>query len=172
MTSSISRRSLAGLLASCVTASAGRAADALAVPAGKPILTISGRISRFNVGETASFDRAMLESLGDDGFQTMTPWYSEPVRFDGIKMSRLMDIVGATGTAVTAFALNDYTTVLPIGDFEKYGVVLALKRNGAYMPVRDKGPLFIVYPFDSAPELKSQQFYSRSAWQVAKLVVA
>ena len=39
------------------------------------------------------------------------------------------------------------------------------------MPVRDKGPLFIVYPFDSDPALKSRTFYGRSVWQVAKLVV-
>ncbi|MCC2664519.1 MAG: oxidoreductase, partial [Geminicoccaceae bacterium] len=45
-----------------------------------------------------------------------------------------------------------------------YPVILALKRDGAYMPVRDKGPLFIVYPYDSSPELKHQNYYSRSAW--------
>jgi hypothetical protein len=39
------------------------------------------------------------------------------------------------------------------------------------MPVRDKGPLFIIYPFDSKPELKSQTFYGRAVWQVAKIVV-
>jgi hypothetical protein len=50
-------------------------------------------------------------------------------------------------------------------------VILALKRDGEYMPVRDKGPLFIIYPYDNAPELRSQQFYSRSVWQVSRLVV-
>ena len=39
------------------------------------------------------------------------------------------------------------------------------------MPVTDKGPLFIVYPFDSNPELKHQLFYSRSAWQLNRIVV-
>ena len=44
--------------------------------------------------------------------------------------------------------------------------------DGAYMPVRDKGPLFIVYPYDSDPALKHQVYYSRSAWQVARMVVS
>ena len=39
------------------------------------------------------------------------------------------------------------------------------------MPVREKGPLFIVYPYDSAPEIRHQKYYSRSAWQVARMVV-
>jgi hypothetical protein len=68
-------------------------------------------------------------------------------------------------------ALNDYTTEIPVDDFTKYNVILALKRDGEYMPVRDKGPLFIVYPYDSDPELRSQKYYSRSAWQVARLIV-
>jgi len=39
------------------------------------------------------------------------------------------------------------------------------------MQVRDKGPLFIIYPYDSMQELQSQTYYTRSAWQVAKLIV-
>ena len=86
-------------------------------------------------------------------------------------MDRLMRAVGAGGDTVTVVALNDYTTDLPIPDFERYGTLLALKRDGAYMPVRDKGPFFVVYPYDSKPELKSHMYYSRSAWQVSDLVV-
>jgi hypothetical protein len=50
-------------------------------------------------------------------------------------------------------------------------VILAIKRNGEYMSVRDKGPLFVIYPYDSSPDLKSQTYYARSAWQVAKIDV-
>ncbi|MDU1358477.1 MAG: oxidoreductase, partial [Citrobacter freundii] len=38
-----------------------------------------------------------------------------------------------------------------------------------YMRIRDKGPLFIVYPYDSMPELNNQIYYSRSAWQVSSM---
>lgn len=60
---------------------------------------------------------------------------------------------------------------LPMEDFKKFNVILAMKRDGNYMPVRDKGPLFIIYPYDSDPQLQSQTYYTRSAWQVAKLIV-
>ena len=82
-----------------------------------------------------------------------------------------MASVGATGDRVVAVALNDYSSEIPIEDFAKYHAILALKRDGEYMPVRDKGPLFIVYPYDQNPELRSQKFYSRSVWQVARLVI-
>ena len=59
----------------------------------------------------------------------------------------------------------------PVSDFAQFNVLLAIKRNGQYMPVSDKGPLFIVYPYDSSPELKTQKYYSRSAWQLASIEV-
>ena len=140
-------------------------------PTGKPILTISGDISEKNAGDTAQFDRAMLEKLGLVTIETTTPWYQGSMKFEGVPMDKLMADVGAKGQRVVAYALNDYTTEIPMEDFTKHHAILALKRNGEYMPVRDKGPLFVVYPYDSDPELKSQTFYSRSAWQVARLVV-
>ena len=86
-------------------------------------------------------------------------------------MNKLMDAVGAKGTSLTVTALNDYATDIPLEDFKNQPVILATKRDGNYMPVRDKGPLFIVYNYDSNAELQHQRFYSRSAWQVARMVV-
>ncbi len=146
-------------------------ADGIQAPTGKPILTISGDISEKNAGDTAQFDRDMLEKLGLVTIETTTPWYQGSMKFEGVPMDKLMADVGAKGQRVVAYALNDYTTEIPMEDFSKHHAILALKRNGEYMPVRDKGPLFVVYPYDSDPELKSQTFYSRSAWQVARLVV-
>ncbi len=171
MAQSITRRALGALALGAAASRVARAAGALPQPTGKPILTITGRIGVTNKGAAAEFDRPMLEALGTEGFKTTTPWYSGAVHFEGVRMERLMQVVGAGGQSVTAIALNDYTTDIPITDFHTYGVILALKRDGNYMPVRDKGPLFIVYPYDSNPELQHQRFYSRSAWQVAKLVV-
>jgi len=142
---------------------------ALAAPASKPILTVSGLIRSTNQDTQAAFDRPMLEQLGLTTIETATPWYTGKTRFEGVLMSRLMDEVGAYGDRMTAFALNDYTTEIPVADFRRFPVILAMKRDGEYMPVRDKGPLFIVYPFDSDAELRSQKYYSRSAWQVARL---
>jgi hypothetical protein len=103
--------------------------------------------------------------------QTTTPWYEGAVKFEGVPLDKLMKSVGASGDRAVFVALNDYSTEIPMQDFAKYKVILALKRDGEYMPVRDKGPLFVIYPYDSDPELKSQTYYARSAWQVAKIIV-
>jgi len=163
-------RLVAVLILAAIVASPMRA-EAQAVPTGKTILTISGKISSPNKDGAVQFDREMLEALGTVSFETKTPWYAEPVKFEGVPLAKLMAAVGANGQRITAIALNDYAVDLPMEDTQKYNVILALKRDGAYMPVSDKGPLFIVYPYDSDPELKSQKFYSRSAWQVALIEV-
>lgn len=143
----------------------------LSKPEGKVVLTISGLISNTNNGDKAEFDMPMLEALGNESWTTKTPWYKDPVTFSGVPMSKLLEVVGAKGTSLTVTALNDYATDIPFEDFKTQPVMLATKRDGNYMPVRDKGPLFIVYNYDSNPELQHQRFYSRSVWQVARMVV-
>ena len=166
---SIVTRSAAALCFSLL--SLGAQAAPLAAPKDKPILTVSGAISETNSDSGAQFDRSMLEQIGMATIETTTPWYKGPMKFEGVPLDKLMAAVGAKGGKVVAYALNDYTTEIPIEDFTKHHAILAMKRNGEYMPVRDKGPLFVVYPYDSDPELKSQTYYSRSAWQVARIVV-
>lgn len=173
MTANLTRRSFAASLAAAAALALPRASRAgtFAQPDGKPILTIAGNISVTNKDGAAVFDRAALEALGLQSFTTTTPWYDGPVTFEGVNMHHLLEFVGASGTRVQARALNDYATEIPIDDFGSFDVLLAMKRDGVYMPVRDKGPLFIVYPFDSSQELKTQKYYSRSVWQIAQLTV-
>jgi hypothetical protein len=143
-------------------------ADSLRMPEGDVILTISGKVQN---GTDVEFDRAMLEEMGGDEIDTTTPWYDGMSRFEGVRLDKLLKAVGATGTKVEAIAINDYSSEIPVDDFAEHGVILAYKRNGEYMRIRDKGPLFIIYPFDNDADLKSQKFYARSVWQVKKLVV-
>lgn len=161
----------AGLASQTVCMTRAARAASLSAPTGKVILTLSGKIDVTNDSGVARFDRPMLESLGWSSFETKTPWYDGPVAFEGVSMAKVMQIVGAAGDTLVATALNDYSTAIPMSDFTQFNVLLALKRNGEYMPVRDKGPLFIVYPYDSNPVLKSQKYYSRSAWQVCRMAV-
>jgi hypothetical protein len=146
-------------------------ASSTAIAATKPMLSITGAISKRTQGDAAEFDRDALEALGMKSFETTCPWYTGAVKFEGPLMRDVLAQAGANGNTLVVQALNDYVTEIPMNDFKNFNVLLALKRDGEYMSVRDKGPLFIVYPYDSDPELKSQQYYKRSAWQVARMTV-
>jgi len=118
-----------------------------------------------------TLDRGELEALGMVSIKTSTPWTQGVVDFQGVPLQRLLDKAGAKGTTVTVTALNDYSVDIPVSDFAAFGPILAIKRDGQYMPVDDKGPFFIIYPFDSDPKLQGQTYFGRAVWQVKAMTV-
>jgi len=146
-------------------------AESLPPPTGEVILTIDGAIANTTDGKQAQFDRAALEAMGLTVVETSTPWTDGVVRYEGVLGRDLMKHVGANGTKLVATALNDYLADIPLSDLTDYDVILAIKANGEYLPIRDKGPIFVVYPLDSDSALLNNTIYSRCVWQLARLTV-
>jgi len=146
-------------------------ASALDAPKGKVILTISGKVADKNSASAATFDLAMIEKLPQQTFTTMTPWDKQPIKFTGPLLRDVLAAAKASGTTIKAAALNDYQTSIPMDDAQKFDVILAHKMNGEEIPVKTKGPLFIVYPFDTKAELRSTVYYERSAWQLKSMTI-
>jgi len=161
---------LAGPLFALIASTSALAAE-LTTPTGPVILEVTGLISHTNAGAAAQFDMASLEALGAHATTTKTPWYDGAKTFEGPLGSALLDIVGASGTTLKVTALNDYVTEIPVADFRDHAVILATKLDGAPMSVRDKGPIFVIYPFDQEPALNNETYFGRSAWQVKSIEV-
>jgi len=146
-------------------------AGALEPAKGKVILTISGNVGEKNTASAAVFDMAMLEKLPQRTFTTMTPWDKQPIKFTGPLLRDVLAAAKAKGSTIKAAALNDYQSSIPLDDSQKFDVILAHKMNDQDIPVKTKGPLFIVYPYDSKPELRSTVYYERSAWQLKSMAI-
>ncbi len=160
------------LLAAGIALSLGSVfAGALGTPTGKVVLTITGKIGQTNSPQGAQFDMVMLEKLPQHSFTTLTPWGKKPIQFTGPLLRDVLAAVKAQGSVITAMALNDYQTNIPVEDAMKYDMVIAHKMNGQAIAVKTKGPLFIVYPFDAKPELRSATYYERSPWQLKSLTL-
>ncbi len=164
------RRALLQALAGCL-AGAALPARALEAPAGPVVLTVSGRVALPNVGREAHFDMPMLAALPQHGFSTRTPWYAQARRFSGPLLRDVLAAAGAQGTLLRLTALNDYRVDMPMQDAQRHGVIVARLLDDKPMAVRDKGPLFVIYPFDANHELRSAIYYSRSAWQLKAIDV-
>ncbi|MEX6505194.1 oxidoreductase [Jiella sp. M17.18] len=143
----------------------------LGQPQGRPILRIGGKITVHNAGDEAVFDVAMLDAIGRRTFSTSTPWTNGVHTWEGVPLAALMQAVGAYGTQIRAIALNDYVADIPMAGIADEGGILAIRRDGKLMPISDKGPLFVLYPFDQDVRLQQQSVFMRCAWQVARLVV-
>lgn len=173
MVFSISRRSVALALTAveCGMATVAHAQASLPAPKDRVVLTLGGQIGVRNHGSHAAFDMAMLEALPQHTFTTRTPWDDQPVTFRGPRLRDVLAAVRAEGRQLRATALNDYRVVIPFEDAQRHDVIIATRKNGVPMAVRDKGPLFIVYPFDRDPALKDLRYYERSIWQLKAIDV-
>ena len=140
-------------------------------PTGDVILTVSGNISNTNRDESAVFDLEMLASLPETVVETETIWTDGVQVFVGVALNDLLLAVGAEGTLLEMLALNDYMIEIPVTDAVENGPIVAYLRNGSPMSVREKGPLWIIYPFDEHDEYSSEVYYARSIWQLDRIIV-
>ncbi|MGB5808489.1 MAG: molybdopterin-dependent oxidoreductase, partial [Castellaniella sp.] len=122
-------------------------------PLGRIVLTVDSQ------GRQTRFDMRMLEALPQRTYKVATPWYLRPVSFQGPLLRDVLAAAGASGTHIEAVAVNDYTADIPFEHAEAYDVIIALRMDGKPMSPRDKGPLFVVYPYDRLPpEMREKSF--------------
>jgi hypothetical protein len=164
------RRFIRALGVAPLVLAAGRA-RALEAPTGTVILTVNGKVRLPNAGAVANFDMAMLQAMPQVTFTTKTPWYATARSFSGPLLRDVLAAAGAQGTRLRAVALNDYRVELPFEDARLHDPIVAHRLDGQPMAVRDKGPLFLIYPFDARPELRNPVYFSRSAWQLRTIEV-
>lgn len=169
MTSLTRRTLLLGL--SGLLAPPGQAQAPLPAPTQPVILKITGAIRVRNQGDGAAFDAAMIDALPAHSFRTSTPWFKKPATFSGPRLQDVLDAVGASGDTLHLVALNDYAVRIPLNDARRFGPLLARRIDGKVIGVRDKGPLFLIYPFDAEPATRTELYYARSIWQLARITV-
>jgi hypothetical protein len=161
---------LLSLIASLGLGMPALAAEPLPQPKGMVILTISGKIEETNGQGLAQFDKEMLEAIGKSSFVTGSEVSEKPQLFEVVPLLAVLQRVGAQGRFMKARALNDYEISIPFEDL-RFEPMLAMKVDGQVLTIRDKGPLWIVYPRDAHEVLHDVQYYARSVWQLNKLHV-
>ena len=165
-------------LATATFAPRASAAEGRMAPASGPVLLeISGNISTSNATNARDeavlkLDRDAILALPQATIDTHTGWTDGIQQFEGVRLVALLDHAGADGSLITAIALNDYRADIPISDLSEHDILVAHTWNGERMRVRDRGPLWIIYP--SGPEVTSQPSLrnSKMVWQLEKLEIS
>lgn len=144
----------------------------VAAPTGEVILTVSGAISEDNTGNgTVEFDLEGLQALAVESFTTSTIWTEGEIEFTGVPMQAVMDAVGGKGATIHATAINDYQIQLPFEAVGETYPIIAYYMDGKTFSRRDKGPLWIVFPYDASPDFQNELTYGYSVWQLDRLDV-
>ena len=122
-------------------------------------------------GETHNFTLSDLQSMPVSSFETTTIWTDGAQEFVGVSLKDLFDTLNVEDGTITATAINDYAVEIPMSDAVEDGPIIAYHTNGEEMSRRDKGPLWVVYPYDSDIAYQTELVYSRSIWQLDRISV-
>jgi hypothetical protein len=145
-------------------------ADEMPRPDGDIILTLSGEITNTNTEDgRLELDLVMLQAMPVTKFKTNTIWLEKAVEFTGVNLKAILDYAGASGTLIHAIALNDYKVDIPADTVDADAPLVAYHIDGEIMSTREKGPLWVVYPYDQDAKYRTEVVYSRSIWQLDRL---
>lgn len=135
--------------------------------ADKTVLTIKGDGIRAPI----HLSMEKLQTLPAIEVSTETIWTDESHKYKGILISTLISKSGATGKTLSMTALNDYTIEVPVDTLIRNNAFIAYQQDGKAMRVRDKGPLWLLYPFSDSPHINTPFYQSHSIWQLRSILV-
>ncbi|EYD70932.1 hypothetical protein [Limimaricola hongkongensis] len=127
--------------------------------------------------ETTSFDLQALDALPQVRFETSTIWTDMVNTYSGVPVAVLLEEAGLGDSLsqddamLELVALNDYRVRIPLADIEDDLPIIATRVDGRTFSIRDRGPYWLVYPYDRAPEYRTEDTYKRSIWQLTQMVV-
>lgn len=143
-------------------------AEPITPPQGRVILSILGNVSTSNADDGAlHFDYAMLAKLPQTHYVTDTPYTNEPHTYQGPTLAHIARLAGIEGKKLTATALNNYSTALDHYALEH--AILAINRDGQPMRIRNKGPIWVMFPLDQQTALDVPDIHQQMIWQLRSI---
>jgi hypothetical protein len=164
------RRSLAALAGCVLLICSGALLAQNHRPAGPVVLTVTGKIEKTNrpafdelqdvffnyhqrkFTNAFEFDREMLEALGTTRGALVYAAWPKPVSIEGPLLRDVLSKTGSQGSMIRITALDGFAVELSPDDLEKQDWIVALKADGRYLNIGQRGPIWVVYaPRDGKP---------------------
>ena len=113
------------------------------------------------------YSMADMEAMEQYTLVTANEFIDGKQEFIGPLVRDILIAVGAGDvTLARVTAANDYFVEIPTEEFFRYDAVLALTMGGQPFSMRDKGPIWLMYPMSDHEELKDPVFNNRLIWQL------
>ncbi|WP_282176382.1 oxidoreductase [Vibrio nereis] len=122
-------------------------------------------------GEETKFSLEQLLTHADKEIVTDTPWTNDKTTFIGVSAKEILKMTDTDQASLKVTALNDYWSTIPYSDIEQYNPIFAVKKNGDVMSIRDKGPVWVIYPLSQFDEMNNEVLHSRMVWQVRSVEI-
>ena len=155
-------RQIFSVLCACLATSAF-AHDRFQPATETPVLEITFADDQYQL------DIPALKTLPETTFETSTIWTDDMQTFKGVRLVDLLDHMGVTSGTAVLTAVNDYRISINLDDPTLDGALIAYERNGKPMTLREKGPLWLVYPYDEHAKFRTEVIYANSIWQLDRI---
>jgi hypothetical protein len=133
--------------------------------------TSASELAIKNGGATViSFSDKELSELPQSTINTELPWLEGQNTFTGVTFEALF---AASNTplpnVITLIAYNDYKVSIKLQDIQGYQPIIANRKNGKRMLVRDKGPFWVIFPLSEHPEINNIDYHAMMIWQLKEI---
>lgn len=152
--------------ASCfVPAAVALAGAGAPLAAVEPALTISR-------GDDVVLDYSLpeLAALPQTVIITENEFMDGKLAYRGPLVERVLEPLSLDPSVMLLFtAANDFAVQIPFSDILKYHPILALEVEGKPLSLRDKGPLWLMYPISDNAALRDPVYLGRLIWQLVRI---
>ena len=131
------------------------------------LLRITGDVE----GGPYEFTDADLQAFTQNSFSTETIWTDGSNVYSGPTLAGILEAVGAGDGDIRLGALNDYFVDVSRDAIEQDVPIVANRIDGEPFGVRAKGPLWVVFPYDSNMAYRAEDIYAYSVWQLTSIEV-
>lgn len=112
-----------------------------------------------------------LMALPQEEFTTSSIWTQGEKTYSGPALRTLLDSLGVNDRDLELTAANDYSVRIPADAIEDKAPIIANRIDGKPFGLRENGPLWLVFPYDSSVRYQSETIYSYSIRQLKSLRV-
>lgn len=127
-------------------------------------------LSVTNGDDTVTYTLDELLALPQEIVVTTNDYVDEVTTFQGPSLRSVLEAADIEQDGrLKMIAINDFASSAPAADAYKYNVILAVLRDGEEMSIRDKGPIWVIYPMDDHAELRDDMYNGRLVWQLKSI---
>lgn len=140
---------------------------AMPVAAQEPVLTVNNIAD----GRSMAFTMADLLALPQTEFRTATIWTDGIDTYSGPSLADVLAAADMPSGDLRIYAINDYNVDFPSEKITDDAPVMTITLNGEPFSVREKGPIWLLFPFDDDDSYKTEDNFAVSVWQLNQIDV-
>jgi hypothetical protein len=139
------------------------------------VLALDAAVTLINTQsqETLLVTNEMMDALPQESFNTSTIWNEGINTYSGPSLRSVLDLIATSDhiKVIRLTAANDYVIDIPVHMIGQHQPILTTRINDTALSLRQKGPVWLMFPFDSDPSYQSARHKARAVWQLIRIDV-